>query len=86
MSHARFNILRSLEPRGRGAVTAADAPAPARAHDLAENLWLVALGFAFGAQAHERRSLLRWRGDVWISRARLLERFGPGAPSGPAVD
>jgi hypothetical protein len=65
---------------------ATDAPASARAHDLAENLWLLALGFAFGTQAHEHRSLVRWRSDVWISRARLLKRFGPCARSGPAVD
>jgi len=47
-------------------------------HDLGENIWLVILGLAFGTQAHEHRSLLRWRGDVWISRGRLVERFGPG--------
>lgn len=45
-------------------------------HDLGEDIWLVMLGQAFGARAHERRSLRRWRGDVWISRERLIERFG----------
>lgn len=47
-------------------------------HDLGENIWLVILGLAFGTQAHEHRSLRRWRGDVWISRERLIACFGHG--------
>lgn len=47
-------------------------------HDLGENIWLVMLGLAFGARAHEHRALLRWRGDMWLSRERLIGRFGRG--------
>ncbi len=50
-----------------------------RAHDVAENLWLLALALAFGTQVHEHHELRRWRGDVWISRSELLRRFGARA-------
>jgi hypothetical protein len=46
-----------------------------RAHELGDDIWFCALTWAYTPEALGRRAVLRWRGDVWISREQLLERF-----------
>lgn len=48
-----------------------------RARELGDDVWFCALTWAYSPETLGRRGVLRWRGDVWISRARLLERFRP---------
>ncbi len=46
-----------------------------RAHDFIENFWLFALALAFNPRSLRRRSFLRARGDLWMSKTALLRRF-----------
>lgn len=48
-----------------------------RAHEMGDDLWFCALAWAYSPETLGRRGVLRWRGDVWSSRAQLLERFRP---------
>lgn len=48
-----------------------------RAHELGDDLWFCALAWAYTPEALKRHAVLRWRGDVWSSRAQLLERYPP---------
>jgi hypothetical protein len=48
-----------------------------RVDELGGDLWFCALAWAYSPETLRRRGVLRWRGDVWISRAQLLERFRP---------
>ena len=65
---ARFG-LHTIEP-----------PAPVslarRFHDFGEDLWLVALTWAFNRGALKGRSVLRMREDLWMSRDQLIAQFG----------
>jgi hypothetical protein len=47
-----------------------------RLHAVAEDFWLLALTYAFNPGALRHRSLVRRHDDMWISRARLIERYG----------
>jgi hypothetical protein len=47
-----------------------------RLHDIAEDFWLLALTYTFNPGALHGRSLVRRHDDMWISRARLIERYG----------
>ncbi len=47
-----------------------------RAHHLAEDVWLMALAWAYSPTSLPRHDFRRRRDDVWISRARFLARFG----------
>ena len=47
-----------------------------RLHDIVEDFWLYALTYTFNPGAVRGRSLVRRRDDMWISRARLTERYG----------
>jgi len=47
-----------------------------RVHDVAEDFWLLALTYTFNPGALHGRSLVRRHDDMWISRARLIERYG----------
>jgi hypothetical protein len=46
-----------------------------RVHDVAEDVWLLALTYTFNPAALHGRSLVRRRDNMWISRARLVERY-----------
>lgn len=53
-----------------------DAPDLRRwAHDLAEDLWLWGLAWAFSPQTLAHRDVLRRHDNIWISRARFVARF-----------
>jgi hypothetical protein len=47
-----------------------------RAHDVAEDFWLLALTYTFNPGALHGRSLVRRHDDMWISRAGLTQRYG----------
>jgi len=47
-----------------------------RLHDVVEDFWLFALTYTFNPGALHGRSLVRRHDDMWISRARLIERYG----------
>jgi hypothetical protein len=47
-----------------------------RLRDFAEDLWLFALTYTFNPGGLHGRSLVRRRDDMWISRARLVDRYG----------
>ena len=48
-----------------------------RAHDLFEDVLIGALTWTYNPAGLRRDKLLRRRCPVWISRARVLERYGP---------
>jgi hypothetical protein len=74
---ARFAARFGLEPARRsGTVSLAQ-----RAHELGEDVWLCALAWAYDPETLGRRAVLRWRGDVWMSGAQLIERFGGRGPA-----
>jgi hypothetical protein len=50
-----------------------------RAHDLAEDFWLWGLAWAFNPASLRRRALFRRRDDLWMSRERLMARYGPAS-------
>jgi hypothetical protein len=50
-----------------------------RAHDAAEDIWLVALTYTFNPGSLRGRSVVRRRDDLWMSRATLATRYGPPA-------
>jgi hypothetical protein len=60
---------------------AREAPPPLgrRVHDAAEDFWLLALAYAFNPGCLPARQLSRRRDDLWMSRASLKARYGPGA-------
>jgi len=45
-----------------------------RLHDAAEDVWLLALAWTFNPGSLRRRSILRRRDDLWISRAGMIAR------------
>jgi hypothetical protein len=45
-----------------------------RAHDLIEDLWLLALAWTYNPSSLEGRSLLRRRDDLWMSKETLIAR------------
>ena len=46
-----------------------------RVHEVGDLVWFCALAWAYSPGTFRRHGVLRWRGDVWSSRAQLLERF-----------
>jgi hypothetical protein len=52
-------------------------PLPTRVHDAFENLLICALTWTHNPGALRRDKLIRQRRPVWISRAALLDRYGP---------
>lgn len=48
-----------------------------RVHELGDDIYFRGLAWAYRAEKVRGRGVLRWRGDVWISRAKLLERCRP---------
>jgi hypothetical protein len=55
---------------------AAPLPLGRRLHDAAEDIWLVALSYAFNPGCLRDRQLSRRRDDLWISTAALMARYG----------
>jgi len=50
-------------------------PLGRRVHDAAEDIWLVALSYAFNPGSLRGRQMLRRRDDLWMSKATLLARY-----------
>jgi hypothetical protein len=53
----------------------AELPLAQRLHDAGEDLWLLALTYTFNPGSLHRRSVVRRRDDLWISRERLAARY-----------
>jgi hypothetical protein len=49
-----------------------------RVQDFVDNFWLWGLVWAFNPRSLRGRALIRQRDELWISKATLIERFGPG--------
>jgi hypothetical protein len=45
-----------------------------RLHDVAEDVWLLALAWTFNPGSLRQRSIVRRRDDLWISRAKMIAR------------
>jgi hypothetical protein len=52
-------------------------PLPRRLHDAAEDVWLVLLTWTFNPGSLRSRRMVRRREDLWISKAKLIDRYGP---------
>ena len=52
-------------------------PLRRRLHDAAEDLWLLALTWTFNPGSLRSRRMVRRREDLWISKAKLIDRYGP---------
>ncbi|HEY2707183.1 MAG TPA: hypothetical protein VGI95_03955 [Caulobacteraceae bacterium] len=46
-----------------------------RLHDGIEDVWLLALAWTFNPGSLRSRAVLRRRGDLWISKRKLVERY-----------
>jgi hypothetical protein len=50
-------------------------PLRRRLHDAGEDIWLLALTWTFNPGCLPTRQMVRRREDLWISKAKLLERY-----------
>lgn len=50
-------------------------PLARRLHDAAEDIWLLALTWTFNPGSLPTRKTIRRREDLWISRAKLVDRY-----------
>jgi hypothetical protein len=53
----------------------APLPLSRRLHDAAEDVWLLALTWTFNPGSLPTRKTIRRREDLWISKAKLVERY-----------
>jgi hypothetical protein len=58
-----------------GAEQTGSLPLRRRLHDAAEDIWLLALTWTFNPGCLPTRQMVRRREDLWISKAKLLERY-----------
>lgn len=63
-----------------GAEESGPLPLRRRLHDAAEDIWLLALTWTFNPGCLPTRQMVRRREDLWISKAKLLERYVTQAP------
>jgi hypothetical protein len=52
-------------------------PLRRRLHDAAEDIWLVLLTWTFNPASLRSRRMIRRREDLWISKPKLQDRYGP---------
>jgi hypothetical protein len=60
-----------------GAEETGKPPLTRRLHDAAEDVWLVLLTWTYNPGSLRTRRAMRRREDLWISKSKLLERYGP---------
>jgi hypothetical protein len=58
-----------------GAEEAGPVPLGRRLHDAAEDIWLLILTWTFNPGCLATRQTVRRREDLWISKAKLVERY-----------
>ena len=81
-THRRKDVIWCVRRLGFDAGPSPPANAGRIMHDLAENLWLWALAWAYNPRSSCRRSWLRDRIDLWISVDRLQDLYSQPSRKG----